>query len=251
MVPQSLEIPFNLQIYYMRRKTMKLSKRFVVIGALLVVVLVGGATWVWANDDNTIYACISPAGMIRIVDADEECRPGEEPLDWNKQGPEGPQGEQGPAGRQGEQGPAGPQGEPGPTGPQGEQGPAGPQGEQGPAGPQGEQGPAGPQGEQGPAGPQGEQGPSGPPGVLDFYTAFPGSTIILVSPGGSREVAASCDPGDEVTGGGFHIYPPPGCVVVQHSVPGSAEHQWAVEFYNSCDVSVRVEVWARCADVTP
>ena len=86
---------------------MKISKRFVVISALLVVVLVGGATWALANDDNTIYACISPAGMIRIVDADEECRPGEEPLDWNKQGPEGPQGEQG---LQGEQGPPGPPG---------------------------------------------------------------------------------------------------------------------------------------------
>jgi hypothetical protein len=201
---------------------MKISKRFVVISALLVVVLVGGATWALANDDNIIYACVSPASMIRIVDADEECRPGEAPLEWNITGPQGPQGLQG---------------------------------EPGPAGPQGEPGPAGPQGEPGPAGPQGEQGPPGPPGVLDFYTVST-SPVVNVASGGSRVVAASCFIDDEVTGGGFYIYPPPageppGCVVVRHSVPGSAENQWVVEFYNSCSVAVSVKVWARCADVTP
>jgi len=200
---------------------MKLSKRFVVIGALLVVVLVGGATWALANDDNTIYACISPAGMIRIADADEECRPGEAPLEWNK---------------------AGLQGEPGPPGPQGEQGPAGPQGETGPAGPQGETGPAGPQGEQGPAGPQ------GPPGVLDFYTVS--SAVIAVGSGEERTAYVRCVVGDEVTGGGFEIGGD-GCMVVRRSSPGDYDNEWMVIVYNSCVASQGLRVWARCADVTP
>ena len=95
---------------------MKLSKRFVVIGALLVVVLVGGATWALANDDNTIYACISPGGTIRIVDDADSCRSQETPLEWNIEGPEGPQGEQGLQGDPGPQGEQGPQGDQGPPG---------------------------------------------------------------------------------------------------------------------------------------
>jgi hypothetical protein len=83
---------------------MKISKRFVVISALLVVVLVGGATWALANDDNTIYACVSPAGTIRIVDDADSCRSQETLLEWNIEGPEGPQGDPGP---QGDQGPPG------------------------------------------------------------------------------------------------------------------------------------------------
>jgi hypothetical protein len=84
-----------------------------------------------------IHACVSKGllglgkGAIRIVDGPQACLAGEDPLNWNQQGPQGPQGIQGPPGPQGEQGLQGIQG---PTGPQGIQGLDGPPGPEGPAG---------------------------------------------------------------------------------------------------------------------
>jgi hypothetical protein len=86
-----------------RRNMMKLSNRFVVV-ILLAIVLVGGATWALANDDNTIYACVSPAGMVRIVSDPTECRQAETPYSWNMEGPQGPPGEDGPQGEKGDPG---------------------------------------------------------------------------------------------------------------------------------------------------
>lgn len=86
-----------------------------------------------------INACVSPAGVFRIVQSPTECRRSEVPIYWNVAGPTGPQGPPGPEGPQGAVGPAGPVG---PQGTQGSTGPEGPAGPQGPQGPQGATGPA-------------------------------------------------------------------------------------------------------------
>jgi hypothetical protein len=78
--------------------------------------------------NNTIYACIrldrdhDEGRLVRLVSADEHCRPRETRIQWSVAGPEGPAGSPGP---------------PGPVGPQGPQGEPGPQGESGPPGPSG------------------------------------------------------------------------------------------------------------------
>lgn len=98
---------------------MKLSGKLIA-SIMIAIILVGGATWAFASGAMTIRACVDPAtGHIRIVQDLSECRPAEQPLEWNIVGPPGPPGEQGP---------------PGPEGPPGEQGPPGPPGEQGPPG---------------------------------------------------------------------------------------------------------------------
>ena len=78
-------------------------------------------------DDGVISSCYNTAtGVMRAVEAGDDCRKGESPLAWSQTGPQGPQGERGP---QGDPGDHGEQGIPGPRGEQG------PEGEQGPAGP--------------------------------------------------------------------------------------------------------------------
>lgn len=94
---------------------MKLSSRFVVVGAVLALVLASGATWVFAHGGK-IHACVNPAGQIRIVGGPASCRPKETLLQWNIMGPPGPPGPEGPQGPIGPDGPQGPQGEPGVSG---------------------------------------------------------------------------------------------------------------------------------------
>ena len=65
------------------------------------------------DDGDQIHACVNNNGTLRVVHAGEPCKNQEWRLDWNIQGPAGPQGDPGP------QGPAGPQGDPGPQGPPG------------------------------------------------------------------------------------------------------------------------------------
>ena len=100
---------------------MKLSKRWVVIGVVLVIVVAVRATWAWAQGaDTTYYACVSnTSGAVRMVAEGTTCTKQEHLIAWNSQGPAGL------TGPQGETGPAGPTG---PTGPQGEIGPVGPEG---------------------------------------------------------------------------------------------------------------------------
>jgi len=82
-----------------------------------------------AEESNTITACVSHEGRVRVVkprSADSQkpsanpCRRGEELVTWNIVGPAGPRG---PQGGQGEQGPQGDQGPPGAEGPKGDPGP--------------------------------------------------------------------------------------------------------------------------------
>jgi hypothetical protein len=130
------------------------------------VLFTGGA--VWANGNNTIHACVNPAGLARIVDQPGDCKKNEEPLHWNSQGARGP---------------AGPEG------------PRGPAGSDGSAGPEGPTGPAGPAGATGPEGATGPAGAAGAPGVLRFYRAEATTA--------TSTARAECEIGDVATGGGF------------------------------------------------
>lgn len=85
-----------------------------------------------AAGSNVLEACINPGnGGMRLVDSGTPCHANETRVQWNVEGPQGPQG---PIGPQGPAGPQGPQGAQGATGPQGLTGPQGPEGPQGPAG---------------------------------------------------------------------------------------------------------------------
>lgn len=175
--------------------------------ALVVGLILGGSTYAMAHDGGAtatgvVHSCVKASGPskgnIRIVSATASCSASEVALDWNAQGPIGPQGPQG------DTGPAGPQGDAGPAGPQGEKGDTGatgPQGETGPAGPQGDQGPAGSQGATGPAGPEGPQGPAGTGGVASLddlegvgctVDGRDGLTTVTVGSGGG--ISMNCNP---------------------------------------------------------
>jgi hypothetical protein len=199
---------------------MKLSNRFVVV-TVLVLVLVGGATWAWAQSDGQIKACVKDGkvtalGLADQVTCDEDKK--EETLLWNIVGPPGPQGEQGPPG------------------------------------PQGEQGPPGPQGEQGPPGPQGPSGPAGPAGVVGFYTInehVPRQQIQMFE---TVTADAYCSSGDLATGGGFaHMEETQlPCMLTTYNGPWG-ERGWRVSVKNLCGVSrvLAIDAYVRCAELTP
>jgi hypothetical protein len=112
---------------------MKISNRLVVIGTIVFVVLVVGATLTFAQSGGVIRGCVKPGTgqLVGLVDENGQCKDNETLIEWNIMGPEGPPG------------PAGPEGPPGPAGPAGSEGPVGPPGPAGPAGPTGPQGPRG------------------------------------------------------------------------------------------------------------
>ncbi len=90
-------------------------KRRIAIGAAFVAVLAAAATTYalaasGASTTQTINACVSGNGDIRLVSAAANCRHNESPISWNTVGPAGPQGAQGVAGRDGQTGPQGPAG---------------------------------------------------------------------------------------------------------------------------------------------
>ncbi len=72
---------------------MKLSNRLVVV-TVLVLVLLGGATWAWAQTDGQIKACVKEGKVTALGLADQvTCDVDkEEPLVWNIQGPQGEPG---------------------------------------------------------------------------------------------------------------------------------------------------------------
>lgn len=96
-----LEVVHPLKHQNMRRKTMRLSSRFVAIGVALAILLPGVATWALAQGGGgTIYACVNDhSGEVKIVGADDPCGPNETPRSWSvvgQQGEQGPPGETGP-----------------------------------------------------------------------------------------------------------------------------------------------------------
>ena len=68
------------------------------LGAAVVAVVVVGlltvtrVTWAHGGDVTKIHSCVNTSGNLRVVGANESCRIGETPLDWNIQGPQGPAG---------------------------------------------------------------------------------------------------------------------------------------------------------------
>lgn len=91
---------------------------------LILVALGAGAASASTNvvaAQETIYACVNPAGKMRIVEPNESCRNNEERviLSPGPAGPQGPAGPAGPTGPTGPEGPKGDQGDPGETGPAG------------------------------------------------------------------------------------------------------------------------------------
>jgi hypothetical protein len=106
------------------------------VAAVVAFALPGGANADNASRNNSIHACVSRDGRIRVLSAEDmrqrdrrrggsPCHRGERLVTWNIVGPQGPSG------------PEGPSGQPGPPGPAGAAGPAGAQGEPGEQGPPG------------------------------------------------------------------------------------------------------------------
>jgi hypothetical protein len=111
------------------------------IGLALVLLMISGSTAMAGQKKMTmsvadqISACVSANGQARIVSADTLCKPSEQLVTWNVQGPQGPAGANGTNGINGTNGTNGADGAPGAEGPEGPQGPEGPEGPQGPEGP--------------------------------------------------------------------------------------------------------------------
>lgn len=97
------------------------------VGAVVVGGVTAGATLAFASTPATsvLTACKSREGVLRLVSSPTECRGDSTAVQWNIQGPVGPQGSTGAAGPQGNTGPAGPAGAKGDTGPAGPSGSAG------------------------------------------------------------------------------------------------------------------------------
>jgi Lamin Tail Domain len=73
----------------------------VVAGIAGTAVALGGAE----TDAEVIHACRHPnGGWVRVVTADGACRPREQALSWNVQGPKGDPGREGPPGPKGDPG---------------------------------------------------------------------------------------------------------------------------------------------------
>ena len=147
-----------------------------IVVAALGVVAATAALYAISESPGTIQACVDGDGEIRLLtpradddDDDEEtgCEEEEILIEWNVQGPAGPQGllgDPGPQGLQGDPGLQGLQGDPGLQGLQGEPGTQGLPGEPGAQGLPGEPGAQGLPGEPGDQGLPGEPGGQGLPG---------------------------------------------------------------------------------------
>ncbi len=218
------------------------------IGAAAIFIVMHASS----SEAQELRACANPSGQLRLIGANDTCRPNEALAIWNVAGvpgPQGPQGIPGPIGPQGitgPAGPAGPQGVKGDTGPQGPQGPQGIIGEEGAPGPQGPAGPQGPQGAQGPAGPQ---GPSGVANIFQVVTQPVSVPPKVVSPAVSA--TAVCPAGSFAVSGGFFIInldpnAPPTALISWRSSPD----RWQVFFYNpSASITIQAQAIAYCTPI--
>lgn len=96
----------------------------IAVGVVVGAAVAGGSAYAITRDipgpDGMIHGCYDATGDLKVIDSGTTCVRGVNALNWNQQGPAGPQGAKGDAG------PAGPKGDAGPTGPAG---PAGPKGD--------------------------------------------------------------------------------------------------------------------------
>ncbi|HEX3805457.1 MAG TPA: type VI secretion system tube protein Hcp [Gaiellaceae bacterium] len=90
-----------------------MKKKLLLGVALATLVLAAVATYSLAassSDSQTLNACVSNDGSLRLVASPTACRKNEHAVSWNTTGPAGPAGPAGPQGVTGPAGPAGPQG---------------------------------------------------------------------------------------------------------------------------------------------
>ena len=188
-----------------------------IAGALVVSsISVAGAL---TQTDDTIYACVNSAGVLKITDG-TDCLGQSELISWNSQGI---QGEQGIPGVDGIDGTDGVDGLPGPAGP---------------VGPAGADGVDGVDGAVGPAGPAGADGVSG-------YVQITQNSKVYVGTGGTFIVTANCPAGlSPLGGGGFAS----GNAVLTDSVPTATG--WSAKFRNDGALGwLSTAAYAVCADV--
>jgi hypothetical protein len=97
--------------------------RGVVLATLAAVAMAGGIAYAAIPGSNgVISGCYGKhVGVLRVIDAEagKTCKPFENPIAWNQQGPSGAQGPPGPKGDKGDKGDTGAQGPQGPPGPSG------------------------------------------------------------------------------------------------------------------------------------
>ncbi|HET9224256.1 MAG TPA: hypothetical protein VFO07_17215, partial [Roseiflexaceae bacterium] len=74
-----------------------------ILGSLLCGLFGGALATAYGATTGIIHACVKD-GQLRILSANQTCRPKETPLDWNISGPQGPKGDKGDRGPQGLQG---------------------------------------------------------------------------------------------------------------------------------------------------
>jgi hypothetical protein len=87
--------------------------RWAALGAVVGAAAMGGVAWGDVPDSGVIHGCSKASGgSLRVIDQSlgEQCKLGENALDWNQTGPTGPRGPSGAMGRQGPTGPLGPTG---------------------------------------------------------------------------------------------------------------------------------------------
>jgi hypothetical protein len=90
---------------------MKISHIFIgVLGVFFGIGVASGATWVYAQADGTIQACVKN-GEVKELGVSVSCKDDEELLEWSIMGPPGPPGADGATGPEGPPGPPGPPGE--------------------------------------------------------------------------------------------------------------------------------------------
>ena len=163
------------------------NKSTILICSVLVVVAVlfVGTNVFAAVTGNTITACISKDGEMKISQDGTTCAKGQTLLSWNIQGPKGEQGATGG------------------TGPQG------PQGDTGATGPHGPSGLTGEQGLKGDPGPTGQSGEKGEAGNLTTQIITGTPVTISLSSEGNVYSTATCPEGKSVLGGGetFSVSP--------------------------------------------
>jgi hypothetical protein len=66
-----------------------------ILGGVSVAVMAAGLAvtlTAQAPTNNTIYACVNPSGLVRIIPPRVACLGSEQPVQWNITGPAGPQG---------------------------------------------------------------------------------------------------------------------------------------------------------------
>ena len=201
-------------------------KRLAGIAVALVALLVGGGAALATIPGNggVISGCYQKnSGALRVIDPTQtSCSTGEQALNFNQTGSQGPKGDQGPQGSKGDTGPQGSKGDPGPQGPVG---------------------PEGPKGDPGPAGQDGT-------GIVSGYEIV--TTHAYVAPFISKTTAyAWCPLGKKPIGGGV------GTAGHDLEVLGSTpEHRftgedgWGGTVYNGWPAEFWVDVYAICAYVS-